>query len=448
MRAEAQGGARHGEEPAVALLAWGNVLEDFLDPLGVSLETFRKEFRGSWIFGFAAALQRAGLRPVLVYASRQVRAPERVTHEPTGATIHLLRAPFLYRLIARRMTYPYGQTVTQMFGEIHGPKRMLLPLYRLAKELALYLATPPLALARVLRSEKCTAIVCQEYEYPRFDVCVLLGRLTRRRVFGCFQGGTYHHSAVERFVRPRAIRAATGLIIGPQTEVERVASSYGPSLSKVGRIFNPIDTDAWRPMDRAAARAEVGLAVGTSVAVWHGRVAIDKKGLDVLVDAWERILESHVDRDVRLLLVGTGDDAPKLERRLRTSRLAAGVLWINRFVHDAEAVRRYLAAGDVYVFPSRYEGFPVAPLEAMACGLPVVATDVEGIREIFADGEASGGVVVASEDPESLASVLDELLREPARRRELGLAARRRVESTFSLDATGERLRSFLGAAA
>jgi glycosyltransferase involved in cell wall biosynthesis len=437
-----------GPEPAVALLAWGNVLEDFLDPLGVSLEAFCKEFRGSWIFGYATALQRAGLRPVLIYASRRVGAPRRVTHEPTGATIHLLPVPLLYRLIERRMIYPYGQTVTQMFGNIHGRRRVLLPLYALAKELALYLATPPIALERVLRREQCTVVLCQEYEYPRFDVCVLIGKLTKRRVFGCFQGGNYHHSKLEGIVRRFSIRASTGLIIGPESEFERVASLYAPAASKVGRIFNPIDTDVWRPDQREEARAELDIPLAADVAVWHGRVVIDKKGLDLLLDAWERVQESRRDGDVRLLLVGTGDDAPKLERRLQAGAFGAGVLWINRFLHDAQVVRRYLSAGDVYVFPSRYEGFPVAPLEAMACGLPVVATDVEGVREIFADGEASGGVVVPRNDADALGAALGGLLKERSRRRELGLAARRRAESTFSLEATGERLRSFIGPAA
>jgi starch synthase len=68
-------GSPQDTAPAVALVPWGNVLEDFLDPLGVSLETFIDSFRGSWIFGYATALERAGMRPVLLYTSRQVAAP-------------------------------------------------------------------------------------------------------------------------------------------------------------------------------------------------------------------------------------------------------------------------------------------------------------------------------------------------------------------------------------
>ncbi len=432
--------------PTVALLPWGNVLEDFLDPLGVSLETFIDSFRGSWIFGYATALERAGMRPVLFYTSRQVRAPRRVTHKPTGTVMHLLPAPFVYRLIARRMVYPYGQTLTEMFGDIRGARRVLLPLYRVAKELALYSATPPVALEKALRSEGCKTLVCQEYEYPRFDVCVLLGRLTRRNVFGCFQGGNYRHGRLEGVVRPHSIHAATGLIVGSQSEVERILSVYGSHVRNVARIANPVDTDLWRRSGRDRARNELGLPRDAVVAVWHGRVAIDKKGLDLLLDAWAQIRATRARGDARLLLIGTGDDAPKLEDRLQTSG-SEDVCWIDRFLNDEATVRRYLSAGDVYVFPSRYEGFPVAPLEAMACGLPLVATDVQGMREILPDGEDSGGLLVPREDVAALATELGALLDDGPRRDRLGRAARRRVESAFSLDATGEQLRSLFGAA-
>jgi starch synthase len=432
--------------PTVALFPWGNVLEDFLDPLGVSLDTFIESFRGSWIFGYAAALERAGMRPVLLYTSRQVRTPRRVTHKPTGTVMHLLPAPLVYRLIARRMVYPYGQTVTEMFGDIRGVRRLLLPFYTLAKELALYSATPPIALERALRSEHCRTLVCQEYEYPRFDVCVLLGRLTRRKVFGCFQGGNYRHGRLEGVVRPYSIQASTGLIVGAQTEVERILSVYGLHARRVARIANPVDTDLWRPEDKNRARDELELPRDAAVAVWHGRVAIDKKGLDLLLDAWAEVRTKRAGRDARLLLIGTGDDAAKLADRLQTSG-SEDVCWIDRFLNDEATVRRYLSAGDVYVFPSRYEGFPVAPLEAMACGLPLVATDVQGMREVLPDGEDSGGLLVPREDVAALATELSALLDDGPRRDRLGRAARQRVESAFSLDATGEQLRSLFGAA-
>src|SRR5678815_5257898 len=95
--------------PTIAMLQWSAVLEDFLDPLGISLEAFCTEFRGSWMFGYVEALKQVGVRTVLICMSAHVAAPARFTHVPTGATLCLLPAPRLYRALRRRMVYPYGQ---------------------------------------------------------------------------------------------------------------------------------------------------------------------------------------------------------------------------------------------------------------------------------------------------------------------------------------------------
>src|SRR5262249_12588920 len=117
---------------------------------------------------------------------------------------------------------------------------------------------------------------------------------------------------------------------------------------------------------------------------------------------------------------------------------------VDEFVQDRTAIRRFLSAADVYVFPSRHEGFPVAPIEAMACSLPVVATDANGISDILEGGEASGGLVVPRDNAKELALALGRVLDDEAWGRELGRQARSRVETSFSLEAAGKQLRTFL----
>ena len=111
-----------------------------------------------------------------------------------------------------------------------------------------------------------------------------------------------------------------------------------------------------------------------------------RKGLDLLLTRGSRSCER--DRGVRfgLLLIGAGEDAGRATRA--RSRSAGSTTWIlDEWVNNRARIAELLSAGDLYVFPSRHEGFPVAPVEAMACGLPVVATDVHGIPDIFARGE-------------------------------------------------------------
>jgi glycosyltransferase involved in cell wall biosynthesis len=429
--------------PAIALLPWGNVLEDFLDTIGISLETFCNEFTGSWMFGYADALREVGLRTVLICVSAQVTVPSRVMHVPTGATICLLPVPKTYRRIRGKMANPYGRTIKQVFGEIQPSRFFLLPALAAMKELALYLTTPLRRVAYEIRHERCIAILCQEYEYPRFDLSVLLGRWMRLPVFATFQGGDYQRGRLEHYLRPHAMRACAGLIIATQGEARRVQAQYGVSPAKLKQIFNPIDLQIWRPMERGEARAALGIPMDARVVIWHGRVSIWQKGLDILLDAWNYIGRQGIERDLRLLIVGTGKDSEKLHRRI-TELQVSGVLWLDEFTNDRNAIRRYLSAGDVYAFPSRHEGFPVSVIEAMACGLPIVATEVQGIPDILMGGEVSGGLVVPQEDPAALADALVRVLKDEAWSRELGRRARHRAETHFSHKTVGPQLRDFL----
>ena len=431
-------------QPAIALLPWGNVLEDFTDKIGVSLEVFCREFMGSWMFGYAQALARAGVRTVLICMSSRIAVATRFEHAPTGATICVLPAPKTYRVLSRVMVNPYGRTVSQTYGVVaSGPRLLLWPLLAIMKQAVLYSTTPLKSIAAQLRRERCTAILCQEYEYPRFDLCVLLGRMMHLPIFATFQGGNYQRSWIERYLRPRALRACNGVIIASRVEAERVQGRYGIASRKVARIFNPVDVALWNNIDRENTRRSLNISPEVQVVVWHGRVSIQQKGLDLLLDAWDRICLQRPGRALRLLLIGTGKDAEKLQGRI-ASLSSQTVLWVNEFVHDRNKMCSYLSAGDIYAFPSRHEGFPVSPLEAMACGLPVVAADAPGIPDIFDEGEGSGGIVVPRESVTELAQAVGRLLDDRQTSRELGKRARCRVESRFSLEVVGEQLRRFL----
>jgi starch synthase len=431
-----------GSVPTVALLPWGELFdEDFLDTIGVSLEAFRDSFVGSWMFGYIDALRTAGVQTVIFCTSRRVTAPLRFVHAPTGARVCILPAAGAYRALRAHMRDPHGMTIEQMFGDVAAFWR---PVAAALQQLAPYLATPLLSLARELKRERCDAILCQQHEYARFDIGVLLGRLLGVPVFASYQGGgDRQHSAIEHMLRPRTLKHSTGLIVATRSEAQRLQLRYDVPPRKIARIFNPVNLARWRVLDRDSARAELGIPTEARVVAWHGRIEIAQKGLDILVDAWDRICHERPGQDLRLVLMGTGNDADELRHRIAEAKLP-GVCWLDQFVHDRAVLQRHLSAADVYAFPSRAEGFPVSPIEAMACGIPVVAADAEGVTDIFEDGENSGGLVVDREDPAALATALGRVIDDPNWGRELGRRARRRVEECFSLETVGEQLRAFL----
>jgi glycosyltransferase involved in cell wall biosynthesis len=162
----------------------------------------------------------------------------------------------------------------------------------------------------------------------------------------------------------------------------------------------------------------------------------------LLLDAWSVIRAAHAGQDWRLVLIGSGDDASKL-RGMLARQADSSFFWIDRYLRDRPLLRRWLSAADVYVMSSRHEGFPVAPLEGMACGLPVIATAVPGIAEIMGDEAPLPGITVPVEDLPALTDALATLMGGVTLSRHLGDHARKRAQD-FSLASVGGRLRNFL----
>jgi glycosyltransferase involved in cell wall biosynthesis len=413
--------------PTVALLPWGNVLEDYLDGIGISLDEFCNEYRGTWMFGYVDALERVGVRTVLVVWSREVDRPQRRVHVPTGTKVWVL-PPARAHSIARRLRL-----------RLERSDRSSRSAWRSLRLLTRYTATPPRILARVLREEGCSALIVQEYEYARYDVCLFVGKLLGLPVLATFQGGRPEKTrSLEGWIRKRTVSRAAGLLVGPRREARAVRERYGVPPETISVVANPIDTEEWHPEDRAAARAEMGLPQDAAIACWHGRIDIRRKGLDILVKAWKRVCQERPDADLRLLLCGGGAGNEKLRNLMEEADLR-GVHWHDEYTTDRSIVRRQLAASDLFVFPSRHEGFAVAPMEAMSCGRAVVACDAPGVADLL-EGQRSGGIVVGKNASKRLAQELGRLLDDRELACRMGQEARRRIEESYSPEAIGEDL--------
>ena len=228
--------------------------------------------------------------------------------------------------------------------------------------------------------------------------------------------------------------------ISPQ--LADAARAGGVPAERLWTIPQGVDLERYRPADdRAALRRAIGIDAAAPLVVFVGSL-IERKGVDVLLAAWSRI---HARQPAaRLALVGRDrfdDDGAAdsfLARAMAALPSAAGAAVDRYGVRDDP--ERFLQAGDVFVFPSRREGFGSAIVEAMACGLPCVVAALPGISDfIFPEAsEASGGVVVPQQDPSALAAAALAILENPTRAGSLGAAARARA-AAFGIDAIADR---------
>mgnify|MGYP005847811181 FL=1 len=152
-----------------------------------------------------------------------------------------------------------------------------------------------------------------------------------------------------------------------------------------------------------------------------------------LLDVFERVLAQIP--AARLVLVGDGPLRPAVERSVAERGIAEQV----RLLGLRGDVPRLMGLSDVFLFPSFFEGFGLAALEANAAGLPVVASRVPGLTEAVADGQT--GLLHDVADVDGMARSVARLIAEPDYRRQLGQAGRQRVEEGYSLEASARQLR-------
>jgi len=223
---------------------------------------------------------------------------------------------------------------------------------------------------------------------------------------------------------------AEKLLVAPRLDAMLVNSRAAGTIYRrrvsrrvpVACIHNGVGTHGVGTRDEM--RREIGLGGGDVAIGAVGRL-VPVKGLAFLVEAFAEIAPSHP--SLSLHLIGDGP----LRGELETLAAGRGVGGRVRFHGEQDEPRRFLPAFDIFVLPSLSEGLPNALLEAMACGLPCVASKVGGIPEI---GPDAGVEYVAPGDARALARAIDALVRDAGRRARDGAAAARTARTRFPLE--------------
>jgi glycosyltransferase involved in cell wall biosynthesis len=315
----------------------------------------------------------------------------------------------------------------------------------------------PALVSEVRRLARVVAEVRPDLVHAHSAKAGLAGRLAvRGRIPTVFQPHAWSFEAVGGVTAALAVgwerwgaRWSTRTVC--VSEAERTTGLRAGVQGRWSVLPNGIDTERFHPAAVDTVRAGIEQLAGVDPAaplvVCVGRLC-RQKGQDVLLSAWDEVVR-RVPK-ARLVLVGDGPDRAALRQLAPDSVLFAGAV--------ADPVPWYQAA-DLVVLPSRWEGMALAPLEAMACGRPVVVTDVAGARESLPPGHAPHAgeaghwkrCLVPAENPAVLSGAVAELLLDPLLRESLGHQGRRYVQSTHDVRHTAEAVagvyRELLGGA-
>ncbi len=220
------------------------------------------------------------------------------------------------------------------------------------------------------------------------------------------------------------------VVVCPAPSIVTLLRSYGISRP-VAVVNNGIDLTSFEQARSDGLRRRLGISAAAPVAIFAGRLAVEKN-LDFMLAAFGAVTREVA--DARLLLVGEGADADRLRRVVRSRRLDGRVVFTGRVPY--EEIPSYYAASDVFVMTSLTEVRPLAILEAMAAGLPIVAVDASGAADTITSG-ADG--LLAPGDVPAFAQVLSRLLRSADLRHRLGAQARITARQ-YSIFTTTRRL--------
>lgn len=286
-------------------------------------------------------------------------------------------------------------------------------------------------LIRLLRRERFDVVHTHLLESNILGA--IAGRLAATPVVGSLHNTepfTGRHAGIKQRIEYLALRRCTSCVVAvghivAESHAEHLQGARLEVVPNAVPLIPPLPAD-----ERNALRSELAGRPDRLIVLTLGRLH-RQKGYDVLLRAFAELRPSHP--SAALLIAGSGSEREGLERLIASLDLGDRA----RLLGPRADPERLLAAADIFVSSSRWEGLPLAVLEAMAAGLPIVATGVGDVPRVLTE---STGRLVPPEEPGALAGEIARLLDDAGLRRELGDRARDRIEREYAVGAWCDRL--------
>lgn len=281
------------------------------------------------------------------------------------------------------------------------------------------------SLCRIIEEHKPDLVHALMYQ------AIQLCRLAKRRLGGGFKlvsspRVSYRTRSALTLLLDRLLKNSDDLLISEcDSSRDYLVKRLGYSPDKVRTVYNGVDIAQWPVSKVERHEKRLGLRLGKDDILVGSVGRLDaQKAQGVLVEAVARLKNRH---PVKCVIIGDGPKRASLEAQVRRRGLEKHV-WL---LGERDDVTAWLSSFDLFALPSLWEGLPNALLEAMAMGLPVVASAVDGVGEVVKDDE--NGLLVHPKDPGLLADKLAALAGDPQARARLGGAAKRTIAERFTL---------------
>jgi len=270
----------------------------------------------------------------------------------------------------------------------------------------------------VYMSSYLAGIVAKKYKKPFI--------VTQHNTFIDYQSILNMLEHLNDFTIGKSVLKHANRIITVSKETMKYVLRLGADKTKTSVIYNGVDIDYFHPVNKEESRKRLGLPKNRKI-ILSVRRLVYKNGLDTLIESAPLLTRDHP--DILFVVAGKGPSRKLIEDRIKELKIDANIK-LTGFVPD-NLLPLYYDAADYFVLPSASgEGLPLVLLEAMACGLPVIATTVGGTPEIIK--HMKSGILVPPRNPEAMAEIMSKLLSEETLGPKIGEEARRIVENRYT----------------
>lgn len=378
---------QNGRRPRIAFFDYPDVFEDFYSHYGVTQNSFAKTWRNTANHARMKIVQEE-IGDVTWYAiSLKPESKEEVRHEYVGCTIKFLRSSWLHRQLWK---FFYSGNRSWKFRNRW---------YHTYATLASYFAVLSGPLLKTLRNDKPDVIFSQDYCSGRFDALHLMAWWLRIPLVAVHSGSTGKYMG--KYLKQFTIPKTDWIFTSGKREEGFLEKNYKLNPARTSVVRSAIDISIFKPICRETACRDAALDNSKRYFVFIGRMDDSVKRISSIIAAFQQVAAKFT--DVHLLILGSGKDEEKLKQQ--AAKQVPGKIhfygWITR---DEEKVR-LLNIAECLVMASKREGFPTVVGEALACGLPVVSSDVGAISDLVIENKT--GWLFAPQDDEAL---LDRLL--------------------------------------